>query len=140
MSRKRSQTPTTGLGRAFAEDVSGQQVLAAVERAEATQKGMRQGRLPRIYLLLPDGARRAVSLPTPDATHGVVLETCPLCSSSLFRVSGTGRRPSKDDRAWEADAISMCCEKHVGVLRYETNTLFGVREDEAVLKGRCRVY
>ena len=48
--------------------------------------------------------------------------------------------PSADDRAWEADAVALCCRSTVGILRVEMSTLFGVREDELVLRGRCRVY
>lgn len=94
---------------------------------------------PKIFLLL-DGKKIRIGLPFPEAGHAVVKAPCPHCGACPFHVSGAGRRPSTDDRAWEADAVSRCCDKPVGVIRYETNTLFGVREDEAVLKGRCRVY
>jgi hypothetical protein len=95
--------------------------------------------LPKIFLLL-DGKKLRLSLPFEGADHAVVSVCCPHCEADPFHVVGMGRRPSKDDRAWEADALSRCCEKPVGVIRYETNTLFGVREDEAVLRGRVRVY
>jgi hypothetical protein len=48
--------------------------------------------------------------------------------------------PGADDRAWEADGYCTACKAHVGTIRVEPDTLFGVREDEAVLMGRCRVY
>lgn len=93
----------------------------------------------KIFLLLEDERRKAAP-PFPEADHAKVKGSCPKCECTDFRVEGHGRRPSKDDRAWEADASCLACKAHVGTLRIETNTLFGVREDEAVLRGRCRVY
>lgn len=77
---------------------------------------------------------------TPHSDHAVADKPCPHCSATPLKVAGTGRRPSKDDRAWEADAVALCCKKAVGIIRVEMSTIFGVREDEAVLHGRCRVY
>ena len=57
-----------------------------------------------------------------------------------FKVQGTGRRPSEDDRAYEADAVAACCGQRVGLLRLEVSTLFGVREDEAVARLGVRIY
>jgi predicted nucleic acid-binding Zn-ribbon protein len=95
---------------------------------------------PKIFLIVSEGPRRKASTPFPDADHAVVEGKCPACGCDDFKVAGTGRRPSSDDRAWEADGVALCCRAHVGTIRVETNTLFGVREDEAVLRGRCRVY
>lgn len=94
----------------------------------------------KIFLLINNEPKRKAAPPFPEADHAVVEGACPKCGCSDFRVSGTGRRPSADDRAWEADAIALCCRAPVGTIRMETNTLFGVREDEVVLRGRCRVY
>ena len=94
----------------------------------------------KVYLLTPTGPRRKARVPYEDADHAVVAGSCPACGAADFRVAGTGRRPSADDRAWEADAVALCCGRHVGTIRLEPNTLFGVREDEAVLRGRWRVY
>jgi hypothetical protein len=94
----------------------------------------------KIFLLIEGEARRKASLPHEDADHALVDGACPLCRATPWGVQGTGRRPSKDDLAWEADAVTTCCKKHVGVIRAEMNTLFGVREDAAVLNSRCRVY
>jgi hypothetical protein len=94
----------------------------------------------RVWLLIEGTERRRCSLPAADADHAVASGACPNCGAEGFKVQGTGMRPSVDDRAWEADAVAACCSAHVGALRVETNTLFGVREDEAVLRGRCRVY
>ncbi len=94
----------------------------------------------KLFLLLSEGERRTAREPFDGADHVVVDGACPKCGTHDFRVAGHGRRPSADDRAWEADASCYACRARVGTIRLETNTLFGVREDEAVLKGRVRVY
>lgn len=94
----------------------------------------------RVFLLPAEGVRLPCTVPHADAAYAQVQGACPACGCEDCKVAGTGRRPSKDDRAWEADAVALCCDQPVGVLRVETNTLFGVREDEAVLRGRWRVY
>jgi hypothetical protein len=94
----------------------------------------------RIFLLVDGGPGRKARQPFPDADHAQVEGSCPKCGAADFKVGGSGRRPSKDDRAWEADGYCLACRAHVGTIRVETSTLFGVREDEAVLRGRCRVY
>jgi len=94
------------------------------------------------HFLIRDGKRHKLTLDFPEASFARVAdEKCPHCGSEQFGVAGTGKRPSKDDRAWEADAVSTCCKKPVGTIRVETGTLFGVREDAEVLSGRYgRVY
>lgn len=96
---------------------------------------------PRIFLLPGDGSvRLPLTLPHAEAAHADAPEACPSCKATTWGVTGSGRRPSSDDQAWESDAYCTACKGHVGIIRYETGTLFGVREDEAVLRGRCRVY
>ena len=90
--------------------------------------------------LLADAGKRKMREPFPGADHAVVDGACPLCGDDPFKVGGSGRRPSKDDRAWESDGYCMACRGCVGVLRVEPNTLFGVREDEAVSRLGCRIY
>lgn len=95
----------------------------------------------KVHLRMADGGpQRKAAPPFPEADHAVVDGKCPACGAEPFKVAGHGKYASQDDRAWEAEASALCCGKHVGTLRVETNTLFGVREDEAVLRGRCRVY
>lgn len=74
------------------------------------------------------------------ADHAVIDGVCPFCKAAPFKVAGTGRRISDDDRAYEADGVALCCHKHVGLLRMEMNTLFGLREDEAVANLGIRIY
>jgi hypothetical protein len=85
----------------------------------------------KIFLIL-DGWG-ALGGPGSDRPRG---KACPTCAVSPFRVAGKGKRPSKDDRAYEADGHCTKCGQHVGLIRAETDTLFGVREDAEVLSGR----
>jgi hypothetical protein len=93
----------------------------------------------KIFLLY-EGARIPCAEPFAGADHAVVRGACPLCKSEPFKVGGTGRRPSADDRAWEADAVSYCCDQPVGTIRAEPNTLFGVREDTQISRMGVRIY
>lgn len=97
-----------------------------------------------IWLLADSGgARRRCRLPGPDfqQDHVTTDGPCPACGADgELIVQGTRVRPSSDDRAYEADAVARCCGKRVGVIRTEVATLFGVREDMAVLNGPWRVY
>lgn len=64
---------------------------------------------------------------------------CPRCKHQPLRVLGNGKRPSDDDRAWEADGSCFDCAEPLGLIRAEVDTMFGVREDIAV-GLRARVY
>lgn len=79
--------------------------------------------------------------PFPGADHAVADggRACPACGKPVA-VQGRNMRPSLDDRAWESDAHCASCGVRLGLIRAEVDTLFGVREDRAVLHGRCRVY
>jgi len=93
----------------------------------------------RLFLVL-DGKRVPIKTPFLGADHAEGQCGCPLCSSAPIKVAGTGRRFSADDRAHEADAVCCACGQHVGIIRAEPNTLFGVREDAAVAKMGVRIY
>lgn len=67
------------------------------------------------------------------STYAFVEGACPHCKTEPLKVRGTGRRPSQDDRAYEADGFCVDCREPVGLIRNEVETLFGVREDEAVV-------
>jgi hypothetical protein len=64
---------------------------------------------------------------------------CPKCAHQPLRVHGKGKRPSDDDRAWEADGSCFDCAEPLGLIRADVDTMFGVREDVAV-QLRARVY
>lgn len=90
-----------------------------------------------------DDGRLTCTMPYEGADHVVVdvWAACPYCAAEgPVKIGGAGQRASADDRAWEADAGALCCRAFLGILRVEVSTLFGVREDRAVLAGRCRVY
>lgn len=94
-----------------------------------------------ITIKLHHGQVLQVVPPYPDADHGIVLgRSCVGCLKTPFKVAGSGKRISADDRAYEADAIALCCGGYVGVLRAETSTLFGLREDEAIARLGVRIY
>jgi hypothetical protein len=93
----------------------------------------------RIRLLTSDGRRRC-EIESPDANHATADGRCPTCNTEPFRVQGTGRRIAADDRAYEADAVCLACAQIVGTLRVEVNTLFGLREDEAVFRSGVKIY
>lgn len=90
--------------------------------------------------LVIDGVRHTIKTPFDGADHALATIPCPHCGVAAMGVQGSGMRPSEDDRAWEADGHCASCKKRVGLIRAEPDTLFGVREDRAVLNGRCRVY
>ena len=91
----------------------------------------------KVLLVHTDGTRRKG---TPHETHAEIEGSCQHCGVAPLRVQGTGRRIAQDDRAYEADGIAMCCSKFVGVIRVEVSTLFGLREDEAVMRHGVKIY
>lgn len=91
-------------------------------------------------VLLQDRKRIPCSLPYAGADFVEVDGTCPTCGAKPYKARGGEPHPSADDRAWEATACCVACSTVVGTLRVEPSTIFGVREDQAVLCGRCRVY
>lgn len=86
------------------------------------------------------GETRHALVARAGARHAVCDRECPRCGVEPLCVSGRAMRPSDDDLAWEADGHCIACREHVGLIRHEPDTLFGVREDETVLHGRARVY
>ena len=91
--------------------------------------------------LLRDDKRFKLTTPFEGADHAVVVdEACPHCKASPFKIGGSGKHITDDDRAYQAEGYCFECKKHVGTIRAEPPTLFGLHEDEAMLYGRCRVY
>jgi hypothetical protein len=86
----------------------------------------------KIYLQR-DGGPRIKLDPQPD--FAVLATPCPECGADPCHVQGTGRRIAADDRTYEADGVCASCSKRIGLIRAETNTLFGLAEDERVLRG-----
>jgi hypothetical protein len=92
----------------------------------------------KIKMTMHDGSVRAVTDVT--ATSALCEGACPHCIVEPFRVAGSGGHISADDRAYEADGGCIACGVAVGVLRAETGTLFGLREDEAIARLGIRIY
>ena len=92
-----------------------------------------------VTLTLRDGSTVPIAVSGGGSTAEAAT-ACPACNVSPFRVGGSGSYPAQDDRAYEATAYCLACRERVGVLRAEVSTIFGVREDEAVLHGRARIY
>jgi len=90
--------------------------------------------------LVTSSERRRCRLLSPDANDATAEGRCPTCSAEPFRVQGTGRRIAADDHAYEADAVCLACSQIVGTLRVDANTLFGLREDEAVFQSGVKIY
>lgn len=92
-------------------------------------------------LLIRNGDLMPLTLPFEGAEHVLSSDPCPFCRASPCAVVGAGQRIAEDDRAYEADAFCAACRNPLGLMRVEVPTLFGLREDEAVLRhGRARVY
>lgn len=74
--------------------------------------------------------------PEPDVVAVEVPEMkCPCGAEPLF-ICGAGKRISPNPKlrhdTYEADAVCIKCNAHVGKLFAQMNTLFGLEEDEAV--------
>lgn len=79
-------------------------------------------------------------MPYPSAEHvEVVNQECPHCKEPLLVSGRAGTRNQTRDSIEE---IAFCrnCDKNVGLLRVVFSTIFGIEEDERVLRGRARVY
>jgi hypothetical protein len=94
----------------------------------------------KIILVRPTGKRLPCRLPFEGADRVVLATDCPECGEHEPRIQGAGKRPSEDDKAWEADAVTACCNRYVGTLRVETGTFFGVREDARIAQLGIRIY
>lgn len=97
--------------------------------------------MPKLYFVPLSGAR--IRLPIPKEKHVQSVAPggpCPFCGAIDYRVHGEDRHISEDDRAYESVACCCTCNKRVGTLRLNTDTLFGLHEDEMVLNGLARVY
>lgn len=85
---------------------------------------------------------RVAREPFPTARRVLAQGACPDCGASdegEFTVAG-GIVRYTDDREQIADAVCLDCNSHIGALRVQFDTLFGVEEDRRVLLGRPRVY
>jgi hypothetical protein len=108
----------------------------------------------KLTLTMRDGSVRSLTV-TDGADCAVAEGVCPECGEPLL-VQGAGKHIESHD-TYAADGYCIHCiralgectnrnplefyaKAHVGVIRAKVNTLFGLKEDEAVLRGRARVY
>lgn len=86
-----------------------------------------------------DGATYALRDLGPEALV-LGLDACPRCGRrEAVRVQGSGKRIAGHD-VYEADGFAVCCGAPLGTIRAQVSTIFGLEEDERVLRGRARVY
>lgn len=83
----------------------------------------------------------AVALrPYHDADHVIVGGgTCAACGAAPLKARGRGDVTHTHD-TYSCSGMCLCCGADVGTIKYKVDTIFGIEEDERVLKGRCRVY
>lgn len=89
------------------------------------------------------GVGHKVDLPEESQTWIEIpgVNPCPGCKCpGLLRVSGAGRRIDGYD-TYAADAVTTCCKGWVGTIRVQVHdTLFGIAEDERVLRMGVTIY
>lgn len=86
--------------------------------------------------------RKAIRLKmpeNPDALHvDVPGEKCPICEAPL-QVAGAKKRIGGHD-FYTSEAGCIACNAHIGELRLQVSTLFGLKEDETVLRSGVKIY
>lgn len=97
----------------------------------------------RIVFVVRD-TDQEIELPPPhDASSRTIAVPgigCPCCKARELVVAGRNPREGDDDRTYVSDAYCVACDKRAGRLVVEASTIFGLKEDRAVLQGRPRVY
>jgi hypothetical protein len=91
----------------------------------------------KIELVLDSGGRITCTLPHDKCAWVETKVECP--SGGHYLDVRSDERHVINDRRYEGRAYCMACKREVGKLVVTPNTLFGIREDEAVGQ-RCRVY
>lgn len=88
-----------------------------------------------------DADFRIATLPYLDAGFLVCEGKCPCCDTQRFEIKGdTKSKVQVNDLVFVCVAYCTNCQKPVGTLKVEMETLFGLDEDRKVLQGRPRVY
>jgi len=91
----------------------------------------------KVWLDTASGRRKIVEV---THTSAIAVGECPSCGASPLRVCGRARTIEGHD-VYAARAMCGACDDEIGTIRARVSTLFGLREDEAVLvHGRARVY
>lgn len=94
----------------------------------------------KVTLQTAAGRRQDVRV-SANGEHVELDVPCLVCGhAEPTLVRGQGRRIESRD-TYAAEAMTVCCEAAVGVLRVTVDTIFGLEEDEEMLvHNRPRVY
>jgi len=95
----------------------------------------------KVTLHLAGGGVHVCKVPYPGANRVFVEAACPECKAEApIDIRGRGIK-SHDHDTYYADAEHVGCGGSLGTLHAKVDTIFGIEEDEAMLKhGRARVY
>lgn len=85
------------------------------------------------------GHVRAARLPFEDAPHALVDVACPLCKEPA-PLAVAARQSTRGHDTITGEGYAACCGGHIGTIVVTVATIFGIEEDERVLRGRPRVY
>jgi hypothetical protein len=90
----------------------------------------------RVVVIDADDRRHVATI--AESGECVTIAACPSCHTARPQIRGTGITRHDHD-TYYAHAVACCCGAG---LRMETrvDTIFGIEEDERVLRGRLRVY
>jgi hypothetical protein len=87
-----------------------------------------------------DKKHRAI-VPYEDAGHVLVPGMlCPTCRIEPLRVKGTGKYVESSNTYAAHAVCAENCGAHLGTLRVQVNTLFGIEEDERVFASGIKIY
>ena len=86
------------------------------------------------------GPARKAKLPYTDADYCVVDGECPYCKAMPFHAAGVKGTMVKGHATLTSDAGCIGCKVVTGKLVVKVNTLFGIEEDERVMRSGVRIY
>lgn len=85
------------------------------------------------------GKRYKAKLPYPHAKYVVVDVACPECANNPLEAQGVGNQERGHDTI-KSNCACTTCNKVIGTICVQVDTIFGLAEDDKVLNGRWRVY
>lgn len=94
----------------------------------------------KIFVLLSNKDEREGSLKHSSAERVDVEGVCPSCGHTPFQVCGIGGKTVRRFDNIQQDAMCLECETVIGTVKAVFDTIFGLDEDERVLKGPQKVF
>jgi len=85
------------------------------------------------------GKKKIPIRPPPQSEYVEIDEECPNCKDRPVILTGGGKHIAGYD-TYEAPAICCKCEKVVGTFYAKVSTIFGLEEDEAVMRMGAKIY